>query len=205
MSSAGTLRLGASQPPRATTLAAAAVISLICGLMFFAVAASVAIVFSRAAAVERQSDEGWQLVRGQIVGERVNQIVNAAVPLQPGQAPISIQLVPQIDVQYTIGGQELRTWVEVPTQGQLDAGQPGDYNLAQSALARFHRGDALDVYCDPADASSLRMSFTDGGRRTLLAGRVLAAIASVPAIGLVLASWLLWRAGRKQHGLAGRP
>jgi hypothetical protein len=199
MSTAGTPSLGAAQPPRAKTLAWAALAALVCGLAFFVAAASVAIGFSRAAEAERQSDEGWQLVRGTIVGERVNQVLSPAAPQQLGKLLVAYQLVPQIEVQYTIGGQELRTWVEVPAPGQLDASQPGDYNLATSALARYHRGDTTEFYCDPADASSLRMAYTDGGRRTLLAGTILAAIACVPGVGLVLASWLLWRAARKQR------
>jgi hypothetical protein len=199
MSSAVTLPLGTTRAPGAKTLAWAALAALVCGLAFFALAATVAIGFSRAADAERLSDEGWQLVRATIVGERVNQVPYVLTTPQPGQAMMSVQLVPQIEVQYTVGGQELRTWVDVPAPGMLDANQPGDYNLATSALARYHYGDAGEFYCDPADASSLRLSGSDGGRRTLLAGSILASIACVPGVGLVLTSWLLWRAGRKQR------
>ncbi len=201
MSSADAAAFRVSQPPRAKTLALAALAALVCGLACLALAASVAIGFARSAALERAEEGEWLLVRGTIVGERV------AYPMVPATSGfgVTFQLRPQIEVQYTVGGQELRTWVDVPAPGQLDSQNPGDYNVAHSALARYHRGEWDDYYCDPADATSLRLAYTDGGRRTLLAGSILAGLASVPGIGLVIASWLLWRAGRQQRPPGAAP
>jgi hypothetical protein len=134
------------------------------------------------------------MVHGQIINERVGQFATVTDPNNPGRTLPTYQLQPQIEVQYEIDGQGLTAWVDVPTDMPLKSEVSYHHNIAQGALARFHRGDHIACYYDPADATTLRLALSDGGRRTVIMGFVLAAVASLPGIGLLLASWLLWRA-----------
>jgi hypothetical protein len=156
-------------------------------------AVGVLATYLRAAANEHAADDGWTMVRGQIRNERVGQFTSITDP-NTGLVTPSYQLQPQVEVQYSLDGEDLTTWVDVPTSGPLNSDISYHHNLAQDALIRYRRGDPVACYCDPDDAATLRLALGDGGRRLAIMGYVLAVVASLPGIGLVLASWLLWRA-----------
>jgi hypothetical protein len=145
------------------------------------------------------------MVSGDVVGERQGYFGTAPDPLVPGSAVTTYVLQPQIDVRYELGGAEQRAWVDVPVDGPLNAEVPYHHNMAQRALAPFHRGKRVACYVDPADGSALKLTQSDAGRRTTITGLILTAVASLPGIGLLLTAWLLWRAARKERRVAPAP
>lgn len=169
----------------------------VCGLLFLIGAAGVAVGFLRAAAQERLADDGWTMVSGDVVGERQGTFATAPDPLVPGNVVTTYILQPQVQVRYELGGAEQKAWVDVPVNGPLNAEVPYHHNVAQRALAPFHRGKRVACYVDPADGSLLKLTQGDAGRRTTITGFILTALASLPGIGLLLTGWLLWRAAKK--------
>lgn len=192
MATAAAAKPALSLAPQSRPLRYGAMAALICGLLLLLGAGATAIGFSRAAILEQEADDGWPMVGCEVINERTGQHV--AVTDLDGNVTWEFQLQPQIEVRYVINGVTQKTWVDVPCAA-LNSSNSSHHNVAERALAPYHPGQRIACYWDPADSSSLRLAISDGGRRTAVKGFILAGILCVPSVGLILTSWLLWRAG----------
>jgi len=184
------------QPKPRVLAVAALAMAILAGLLLIA-ATSVAIGFLRAAAQERAADNGWAMATGVVTDKRVGRMVYAPSADDPNQLWPTYQLLPQVEVDYQLEGQKLTAWVEVPSAAPLSADVSHHHNIASALLDRFHRGDRIAFYIDPKDGSTLRLAQdSDGGRRLTIAGYSLAGVMCIPALGLLIASGLLWRLSR---------
>ena len=199
MASVAVTTPSAPSPPRADPLRRGALAALVCGLLFLLAAGGTAIGFSRAAILEQAADDGWPMIGCQVIGERTGQHVIVTDP--DGNVTSEFQLQPQIEVRYVLDGVELQTWVDVPC-ASLNPSISSHHSVAERALAPYQYGDRIACYWDPDDSSSLRLAASDGGRRTAILGFLLGGILSVPGLGLILTSWLLWRVTDKNRRAA---
>ena len=179
-----------------------ALAAVIAGLLLFGLSASLAISHWRTAALEQWTEDGRSIVQAMVIGERTGTMVTTPDPDSPTGVKPVFQLQPQIQVEYTVNGEELSTWIEVDVNGPLSANVPYHMQLAQAALAEFQRGERIACCYDSGDPTQLEISEGDGGWRTWIKGSVLATIAAFPGLGLVLAGWLLWRAAKKERAPA---
>jgi hypothetical protein len=166
---------------------AASLAVMAAGVLLLFAAATLLLTFSFAARREGAERARWLEGEARIAAQRRGVFVAVPDPDSPTGTRPEWQVQPQLALEYELDGVAGTSWVDIPTNGrELSDGE------AQMELGRYAIGDTILVWLDPDDVTALRLAIGDGGRRTAIAGCVLAFVLMMPGVGLIFAGWL-WR------------